>query len=80
VEANQLTLPAVQRQRIVNLHVKSGNSLAILVDSENAKSSLAEHLVGLRSPLSGVIKINNMDIRQLDLSAMRTACRLHSTY
>lgn len=71
VEANQLTLPAVQRQRIVNLRLKSGKSLAILVDSENAKSSLAELLVGLRSPLSGVVKINNMDIRQLDLSAMR---------
>jgi len=71
VEANQLSLPAVQRQRIVNLHLESGQSLAILVDSENAKSSLAELLVGLRSPLSGVVKINNMDIRQLDLSAMR---------
>jgi ABC-type bacteriocin/lantibiotic exporter with double-glycine peptidase domain len=71
VEANQLSLPAVQRQRIVNLRLESGKSLAILVDSENAKSSLAELLVGLRSPLSGVVKINNMDIRQLDLSAMR---------
>jgi ABC-type bacteriocin/lantibiotic exporter with double-glycine peptidase domain len=71
VEANQLILPAVQRQRIVNLRLDSGKSLAILVDSENAKSSLAELLVGLRSPLSGVVKINNMDIRQLDLSAMR---------
>lgn len=71
VEANQLSLPAVQRQRIVNLRLESGKSLAILVDSENAKSSLAELLVGLRSPLSGIVKINNMDIRQLDLSAMR---------
>jgi putative ABC transport system ATP-binding protein len=71
VEAYQLTLPAVQRQRIVNLHVESGKSLAILVDSENAKSSLAELLVGLRTPLSGLVKINNLDIRQLDLSTMR---------
>jgi ABC-type bacteriocin/lantibiotic exporter with double-glycine peptidase domain len=71
VEVNQLSLPAVQRQRIVNLRLESGKSLAILLDSENAKSSLAEILVGLRSPLSGVVKINNMDIRQLDLSAMR---------
>jgi ABC-type bacteriocin/lantibiotic exporter with double-glycine peptidase domain len=71
VEVNQLSLPAVQRQRIVNLRLESGKSLAILLDSENAKSSLAEILVGLRSSLSGVVKINNMDIRQLDLSAMR---------
>jgi putative ABC transport system ATP-binding protein len=71
VEANQLILPAVQRQRMVNLQVESGKSLAILVDAENAKSSLAELLVGLRTPLSGVVKINNMDMRQLDLNAMR---------
>lgn len=71
LEANQLVLPAIQRQRIVNLHVESGKSLAILVDSENTKSSLAELLVGLRTPLSGIVKIDHMDIRQLDLSAMR---------
>lgn len=71
LEADQLVLPAIQRQRIVNLQVESGKSLAILVDSDNAKSSLAELLVGLRTPLSGVVKIDNMDIRQLDLSAMR---------
>ena len=71
VEAIQLILPAIQRQQIVNLQVESGKSLAILVDADNTKSSLAELLVGLRTPLSGVVKINNMDIRQLDLNAMR---------
>lgn len=71
VQAYQVALPAAQRQRVVNLNVECGKSLAILVDPDNAKSSLAELLVGLRNPLSGVIKINDIDIRQLDLSAMR---------
>jgi putative ABC transport system ATP-binding protein len=71
VTAIDVALPAIQRQRSVNLHVASGQSLAILIDADNAKSSLAELLLGLRTPLSGVVKMNDIDMRQIDLYAMR---------
>lgn len=71
VTAVDLALPAIQRQRSVNLHVASGQSLAILIDADNAKSSLAELLLGLRTPLSGVVRMNDIDMRQIDLNNMR---------
>lgn len=76
VEAIKLSLPDAEQQRTVDLHVEAGKSLAIIVDPDNTKSTLAELLVGLRAPLSGVVKIDNMDIRQLDLADMR----LHMAY
>lgn len=76
VEAIKLSLPDAEQQRTVDLHVEAGKSLAIIVDPDNTKSTLAELLVGLRAPLSGVVKIDNMDIRQLDLADMR----LHVAY
>lgn len=71
VTAIDVALPAIQRQRTVNLHVNSGQSLAILIDADNAKSSLAELLLGLRTPLAGIVKMNDIDMRQIDLNAMR---------
>jgi len=71
VTAVDVALPATQSQSLVNLHVASGKSLAILIDTDDAKSSLAELLLGLRTPLSGVIRMNDIDMRQIDLNAMR---------
>jgi putative ABC transport system ATP-binding protein len=71
VEASKVVLPNRLRQNEINLEVASGNSLAILADDDGAKTILAELLVGLRNPLAGVVKVNDSDIRQLDLSGMR---------
>ena len=71
VEANKVLLPNFLRQSEINLRLASGENLAILAEDDGAKTILAELLVGLRNPLSGVVKINDSDIRQLDLSSMR---------
>ena len=71
VEASKVLLPNFLRQSEINLKLASGESLAILAEDDGAKTILAELLVGLRNPLAGVVKINDSDIRQLDLSSMR---------
>ena len=71
VEANKLVLPNRERQDEINLQLPSGKSLAIFAEYDSSKSILAELLVGLRNPLAGEVKINDSDIRQLDLSTMR---------
>lgn len=71
VEAKQLIVLGSNHQCMVNLRVESGKSLGILTNPNNAKYSLAQLLVGLRNPISGVVNINEMDIRQLNLKEMR---------
>ena len=71
LQANKITFSNRLQKTEINLQVPSGKSLAILADDDSAKTILSELLVGLRNPLTGNVKINGSDIRQLDLSAMR---------
>lgn len=71
LEASKVLLPNRLRQSEINLKLASGKSLAILAEDDSAKSILAELLVGLRNPQEGVIKVNDSDIRQLDLPDLR---------
>jgi putative ABC transport system ATP-binding protein len=54
-----------------NIHLKKGDSLALLGNSGAGKSIFIDMLIGLRQPLSGTITYNNTDIQFLDKASFR---------
>ena len=71
VAVSQIIIPNSINQSKINLALAAGKNLAIFTHDESTSAYIAELLVGLREPAAGYIKINDIDIRQLDLSAMR---------
>lgn len=55
----------------VTFVVKQNTTLAILAETGTDRAILADILVGLRNPSGGVVQINGLDIRQLDLNEFR---------
>ena len=55
----------------VNLHIKQGESIALVGASGAGKSTLASLLLGFFPPSSGQILINNQDLSSLDTSSWR---------
>lgn len=51
--------------------LSAGQSLAIIGESGTGKSKLFSLIVGFRSAKQGTIKLNGVDIRQLDLALLR---------
>lgn len=55
----------------VTFTVKPGASVSILAETGVDRAILADVLVGLRSPTSGHVQVNGLDLRQLDLGTYR---------
>ncbi len=58
----------------VNLEVAPGEKVAILSTTSTGKTTLARVLGGLYRPTSGVVRYNEVDIRDLDMDSLNT-CR-----
>jgi putative ABC transport system ATP-binding protein len=58
----------------VNLEVVPGEKVAILSTTSTGKTTLARVLGGLYRPTSGVVRYNEVDIRDLDMDSLNT-CR-----
>lgn len=55
----------------VTFTVEANSSVAVLADSGVDRAALADILVGLRHPSSGLVQVNGLDLRQLDLTELR---------
>ncbi|HNO79062.1 MAG TPA: ABC transporter ATP-binding protein [Phycisphaerae bacterium] len=55
----------------INLRVSSGDSVLILGGHGSGKSTLADLIYGLRSPTSGRIELDGVDIREISLDSLR---------
>jgi phospholipid/cholesterol/gamma-HCH transport system ATP-binding protein len=55
----------------VNLQVNYGEIMVIMGGSGSGKSTLLRHLLGLRAPTSGVIRLLGQDINRLSAEAMQ---------
>ena len=54
-----------------NLHIKQGETVALVAESGEGKSTAAKLLLRFYDPISGSIKIDGTDIRQYQLASMR---------
>ncbi|KAK9129443.1 hypothetical protein Sjap_009930 [Stephania japonica] len=63
--------PEVTVLEDLNLSVSAGNSLAIVGQSGSGKSSIISLLMRFYDPTSGVITIDGLDIRSLNLRSLR---------
>lgn len=57
----------------VSLDIETGSRLGIIGANGSGKSTLLELLVGMRTPQSGTVIIDGVDIRQIDLQHFRSA-------
>ncbi len=57
--------------RNINFKVKPGEMIAITGPSGSGKSTLLKVLLGLYQPQLGVIHLDNLDLRQIELSELR---------
>src|SRR5262249_8292415 len=55
-----------------NLTIPAGSSLAIVGQNGAGKTTLAKLLCRLYDPAAGVIEVDGVDLRELDLAAWRT--------
>ncbi|MEI7468997.1 MAG: ABC transporter ATP-binding protein [Chloroflexota bacterium] len=55
----------------INLHVPAGTSLALVGATGAGKSTLANLIPRFYDPITGSLKIDNIDVREMDLSALR---------
>ncbi|MGE0652984.1 MAG: peptidase domain-containing ABC transporter, partial [Alphaproteobacteria bacterium] len=55
----------------INFAVQPGEIVAITGGSGSGKSTLLKHVAGLYSPQAGVVTIDGLDIRQLDVGELR---------
>jgi ABC-type bacteriocin/lantibiotic exporter with double-glycine peptidase domain len=59
------------KQQTVSLAIKAGEKIALAGTTGTGKSLLLQSIVGLRESHGGRIMIDGVDLRQLDLSALR---------
>jgi ATP-binding cassette subfamily B protein len=59
--------------RDVSFKVEAGRSLAIVGPTGSGKSTLVDMIVRAHDPSQGAVRLDEVDIRQLDLSALRRA-------
>lgn len=59
-----------------NLHVRPGETVALVGPSGAGKSTVFSMLLRFHDPQSGEVRIDDADIRQLDLAALREAIAL----
>jgi ABC-type multidrug transport system fused ATPase/permease subunit len=57
----------------INLHVDSGERIALAGTSGNGKSTIARLLARLYDPLAGSVLVEGMDIRDIKLKSLRSA-------
>lgn len=55
----------------INFEIAAGEHLAVVAESGQGKTLLAELMVGLKQPNSGYIQYQGVDIRQLDIETTR---------
>ena len=67
----QPNLPDVLRD--ISLEIKPGELIGIVGRSGSGKSTLARLLQAMHSPRTGIIKIDGIDIRELDKAHLRTS-------
>ncbi|PPD34088.1 MAG: xenobiotic-transporting ATPase [Methylomonas sp.] len=77
IEVNNLSLPYSPQLDMLtqfDLHISAGERLVISKGAE--RGSLLELLFGLRTPASGVIQLNDQDLRDLNLQQLRDTISL----
>ncbi|CCH49988.1 type I secretion system permease/ATPase [Pseudodesulfovibrio piezophilus] len=55
----------------INLNLKPGDKVGIVGRTGAGKSTLGKLIVGLYQPLSGAVKVGNIDLRQMDVADLR---------
>ena len=55
----------------VDLHIHAGETLAVVGASGSGKSTLAKMLQSLHVPQEGVIRVDGVDLREIDLPWLR---------
>ena len=60
----------------INLTVATGSKIAIFGRNASGKSTLANYLLGLELPVAGQVKLQGVDIRDLDLLSLRSQVHL----
>ncbi|HMT00511.1 MAG TPA: ABC transporter ATP-binding protein, partial [Saprospiraceae bacterium] len=61
----------IQALKNINLHIKSGERVAIVGKTASGKSTLAELLLGMYLPVSGHISIDGNDLRDINKTDLR---------
>ena len=70
----------MQSLRQVNFNLPAGSSLGILGKSGTGKSTLADVITGLRNASSGHVEYNGVDVRQINMQALRQHIGLASKH
>jgi ABC-type multidrug transport system fused ATPase/permease subunit len=55
----------------VNIHIKRGTIVAIVGESGAGKSTLIDLIMGLSEPLSGEIRVDGVDLQEIDIVSYR---------
>jgi len=74
VDFNQVSFGFDQQDQIIKnltFSLPSGSSNAIIGKPSSGKSILVDLITGLRSPVSGVVMINGVDLRDANMEALR---------
>ena len=79
IEFNQVSFNFDQQDPLINnltFSLQSGTSNAIIGKSGSGKSTLVDLITGLRSPASGVVMMNGVDLRNANIASLRTQVSL----